>query len=92
MKSDKEAPVQSSAVTISDEAKPATMGVSRIWTSASARRNGVARKMLNCATDNFLYGMRLSKKTVAFSQPTESGGSLARRWFGKECGWLVYCD
>lgn len=30
------------------------------------------------------------KALVAFSQPTESGAHLARRWFGMEYGWGVY--
>lgn len=29
---------------------------------------------------------------VAFSQPTEAGTRLARRWFGKTFGWKVYMD
>lgn len=29
---------------------------------------------------------------VAFSQPTEAGVRLARRWFGKIWGWPVYVD
>jgi N-acetyltransferase len=33
-----------------------------------------------------------SKDDVAFSQPTEAGTRLARRWFGKMFGWKVYVD
>ena len=33
-----------------------------------------------------------SKDVVAFSQPTEAGTRLARRWFGKMHGWGVYLD
>jgi N-acetyltransferase len=33
-----------------------------------------------------------SKEDVAFSQPTEAGTRLARRWFGKMFGWGVYVD
>ena len=33
-----------------------------------------------------------SKEDVAFSQPTEAGTRLARRWFGKMFGWRVYVD
>jgi N-acetyltransferase len=29
---------------------------------------------------------------VAFSQPTETGTRLARKWFGKTFGWKVYVD
>lgn len=32
------------------------------------------------------------KALMAFSQPTEAGTRLARRWFGKRYGWLVYMD
>ncbi|KAK6397497.1 hypothetical protein LTR65_006474 [Meristemomyces frigidus] len=32
------------------------------------------------------------KDDVAFSQPTEAGARLARRWFGKLYGWAVYVD
>ena len=32
------------------------------------------------------------KEDVAFSQPTEAGARLARRWFGKLYGWSVYVD
>ena len=33
-----------------------------------------------------------SKELVAFSQPTEAGVRLARRWFGKMWAWSVYVD
>lgn len=81
---------RSSSIMISSNSTSATLGVSRIWTSTFARRSGVARKMLDSALDNFVYGMKVSKDMVAFSQPTQSGGNLARSWFGKESGWLVY--
>jgi N-acetyltransferase len=32
------------------------------------------------------------KRQVAFSQPTESGAKLARKWTGKSFGWSVYVD
>jgi len=32
------------------------------------------------------------KEAVAFSQPTEAGARLARRWFGKLYGWGVYVE
>lgn len=34
----------------------------------------------------------LDKDNVAFSQPTESGARLARRWFGKAYEWKIYVD
>ena len=37
--------------------------------------------------ERFVYGMRLGRGEVAFSQPTESGGWLARGWgYGKAGG------
>ncbi len=33
-----------------------------------------------------------AKGVVAFSQPTEAGIALARKWFGKDYGWGVYID
>jgi N-acetyltransferase len=32
----------------------------------------------------------ITKDRVAFSQPTEVGAKLARKWTGKKYGWLVY--
>lgn len=71
----------SSSVSVSDTAQPALLGVSRIWTCSSHRRQGIAARLLDCARDTFIYGMHLEKSMVAFSQPTESGGCLARSWF-----------
>lgn len=34
----------------------------------------------------------LLKEDVAFTQPTEAGARLARKWFGKLWGWGVYVD
>jgi len=89
---DTPAKIQSSSISIGDDAEKVLMGVSRIWTSSAHRRMGIAQTLLDTAADNFLYGMEVPKRQVAFSQPTESGGKLARRWFGKGHGWHVYVD
>lgn len=34
----------------------------------------------------------ITKDNVAFSQPTEAGARLARKWLGRNYGWLVYID
>jgi N-acetyltransferase len=34
----------------------------------------------------------MTKDQVAFSQPTDAGAKLARKWTGKKYGWLVYID
>ncbi|KAI9787589.1 MAG: N-acetyltransferase O1 (Establishment of cohesion protein 1) [Geoglossum umbratile] len=80
---------KSSSVSVSDESFPAVLGISRIWTSQSCRRQGVARKLLECAASTFIYGMNVPKTLMAFSQPTESGGELADRWFEGIKDWGV---
>ncbi|PVI03308.1 hypothetical protein DM02DRAFT_521221, partial [Periconia macrospinosa] len=82
----------SSCVSIANTADPAILGISRIWVSNLHRKHGIARRLLDSARCSFLYGMTVDKTKVAFSQPTESGGQLARRWFGRRAGWLVYMD
>jgi N-acetyltransferase len=83
---------KSSSISVSTATTTALMGISRIWTSNSHRKQGIATSLLDCARSDFLYGLTVEKEKVAFSQPTESGGNLARRWFGCEDGWHVYMD
>lgn len=89
----------SSSLEVESVSRPALMGVARIWTCSSHRRRGIAARLLDCARETFIYGMHLEKDMVAFSQPTESGGGLARGWFcvdgkGKEVKqrWAVYVE
>ena len=82
----------SSSISISDKQDVALLGISRIWTSRSHRRQGIASTLLECARRHFFYGMEVTKDLVAFSQPTDSGGKLARRWFEATVGWHVYRD
>jgi hypothetical protein len=83
---------QNSSISISIKSDPAILGISRIWTSNQHRKQGVATRLLDCARSDFLYGLKIEKDKVAFSQPTESGGNLARKWFGRSAGWHVYID
>jgi len=83
---------ESSSISISAAAYPAILGISRIWTSNLHRKHGFATRLLDSARSSFLYGMSIVRADVAFSQPTESGGQLARKWFGQRAGWLVYID
>lgn len=83
---------KSSSISISREAEPAILGISRIWTSVSHRRKGIAAALLDAVRGNFIYGMEVSKDMVAFSQPTESGGLLAKDWFGGAKTWHVYVE
>ncbi|KAF7590138.1 N-acetyltransferase O1 (Establishment of cohesion protein 1) [Aspergillus hancockii] len=78
-----------SAITVRSETHPAIVGISRIWTSGSSRRKGIAMDLLDCVVSNFIYGMEIPKEQVAFSQPTESGKTLAQSFFGDD-EWHVY--
>ena len=84
--------VRSSSISISDRPEVVLLGVTRIWTSRPFRRKGIAGILLDCARRHFFYGMEVTKDLVAFSQPTESGAQLARRWYGAETGWHVFRD
>jgi hypothetical protein len=86
------ADTDSSSISIGAAATSAILGISRIWTSNLHRKHGLATRLLDSARSDFLYGMTVDKAKVAFSQPTESGGELARKWFGQRAGWLVYVD
>lgn len=80
----------SSSITVGDETHPAIVGISRIWTSGSSRRKGIAMDLLDCVVVNFIYGMEIPKEQIAFSQPTESGNRLIQSFFGPDEPWHVY--
>ncbi|KAJ9361867.1 hypothetical protein DTO280E4_3700 [Paecilomyces variotii] len=80
----------SSSVTVGEERHPAIVGISRIWTSGSSRRKGIAMDLLDCVVSNFIYGLDIPKDQIAFSQPTESGCRLAEAFFGPGEQWYVY--
>ncbi|KAF2702646.1 hypothetical protein K504DRAFT_508761 [Pleomassaria siparia CBS 279.74] len=82
----------SSSISIGRDPEPAILGISRIWTSNLHRKAGIATRLLESARSDFLYGMTIEKAMMAFSQPTESGGELARKWFGRRVEWHVYID
>ncbi|KAK5086846.1 hypothetical protein LTS08_008253 [Lithohypha guttulata] len=71
-------------------ASKVVVGVSRIWTSETSRKKGIANNLLDCVLTQFIYGLDIEKEEVAFSQPTDMGAALARSWFGSETGWNVY--
>lgn len=75
---------------LDDKPTEVIAGVSRLWTSKSFRKKGIANNLLDCVTTQFIYGMDVDKEQVAFSQPTDSGAALAKSWFDAETGWGVY--
>ncbi|KAI5303816.1 N-acetyltransferase O1 (Establishment of cohesion protein 1) [Ascosphaera pollenicola] len=80
----------SSSITASTTVEPAIVGISRIWTSASSRRKGIAMDLLDCVRSNYIYGMEIPKEQIAFSQPTESGCRLIGAFYGDDTDWHVY--
>ncbi|KAF3479853.1 uncharacterized protein GIQ15_06829 [Arthroderma uncinatum] len=79
----------SSSLTLTKETYPALVGISRIWTSRSSRRKGIALDLLDCVVSNYFYGMEMARTQVAFSQPTESGCALMKTFYG-DSDWRVY--
>lgn len=84
--------LQSSSISHTTASDVALLGILRIWTSKANRKCGIATNLLECARNSFFYGMEVPKELMAFSQPTESGGRLAVRYFGIESGWHVYSE
>lgn len=80
----------SADLVLASEQSPTIVGVSRIWTSKTFRRKGIANNLLDCVMNQFIYGMEIDREKVAFSQPTDMGAALAKGWFGQAEGWTVY--
>ena len=119
-------PSSTQPIVLSKEVVPACLGISRIWTSPSHRRQKIAHILLDTAAALYysqlsIHRLRLEVSTeahwpakpaarpsmdemmrhveeleprtqVAFSQPTEAGARLARRWTGRAYRWRVYVD
>lgn len=79
-------------ISIAETGDHAWMGISRIWVSSGFRKKGIASALLDCASKTFRNSRTTPKELIAFSQPTQSGARLARRWFGQDSGWHVYTD
>ncbi|KAK6456776.1 ESCO1/2 acetyl-transferase-domain-containing protein [Scheffersomyces xylosifermentans] len=62
--------------------KNSKIGISRIWVASSWRRYGLAEAMLQVVLTNSIYGVSLAKSQIAFSQPSHSGGLLAKKFNG----------
>ena len=59
---------------------PVIMGVARIFTVKNYRRKKVGSTLLNAACSDFIYGLKILKTQVAWSQPSRSGAKLALAW------------
>ena len=58
------------------------MSIERIWVKKEWRGQGLGTKLVDLARDHFIQGLVLSKKDIAFSQPTQAGASFARKYVG----------
>ncbi|KUJ14973.1 uncharacterized protein LY89DRAFT_784012 [Mollisia scopiformis] len=56
------------------------MSVDRIWTRSSHRRKGYATRLVDIARSNFISGLALGKKDVAFTSTTQDGGRFAKSY------------
>lgn len=59
---------------------PAAIGIARIWTAPAARRQGLAVRLLEALRRCYARPLIISRKMVAFSQPTTEGLALATRY------------
>lgn len=67
---------------VSNRTIPVIMGVSRIYCVSNHRRSGFATSLLDISCKEFIYGLNVAKKQVAWSQPSASGARLAESWNG----------
>ncbi|ODQ49638.1 hypothetical protein SAICODRAFT_32401 [Saitoella complicata NRRL Y-17804] len=72
----------STSISLSPTPHSSLLGISRIWTSHSHRRQRIASTLLEVARENFVFGVRVGREMVAFSQTTGSGKGLAESFVG----------
>ncbi|EKD01055.1 hypothetical protein A1Q2_04553 [Trichosporon asahii var. asahii CBS 8904] len=59
---------------------PTPLGIHRVFTVPSLRGQGLAVAMLDAAAGHTVYGRSFKPEEAAFSQPTEGGRKLMRKW------------
>lgn len=57
---------RSSSISVSTTGDTVLLGISRIWVSNQYRKQGLARKLLDCTRSDFLYGLTVEKRLTAF--------------------------
>ena len=58
----------------------AHVGICQMWTHPSYRRIGVATKLIDAVRDTLIYGLKVHKNHIAFSQPTIDGFAFASKY------------
>ncbi|KAG7665481.1 ECO1 [[Candida] subhashii] len=75
--------IHSTQTIVPNQTNPrAKIGISRIWIAPKWRQYGIATRLLNIVMENSIYGVRLMKSQIAFSQPSTNGGLLAKSFNG----------
>lgn len=86
-------PLPSDTSSPPDDAAPScmptstTLGVRLIWTLNTARRQGIAGRLIDAARQCFEFGRVVPRGHVAFSQPTNDGLDLALGYCRKDEVW-----
>lgn len=57
-------------------------GISRIYVSKNFRRSGIALHLLQTSQKHLIYGLIVPKSKYGWSQPSSSGGKLAKQFNG----------
>uniref|UniRef100_A0A0K8STR2 N-acetyltransferase ESCO2 n=1 Tax=Lygus hesperus TaxID=30085 RepID=A0A0K8STR2_LYGHE len=73
----------------SEESYPAKCGITRLWVSPNARKQGIATAMANALRRNFMFGTILDLDDIALSSPTADGRIFGFKYF-KRNDFLVY--
>ncbi|KAG7745868.1 hypothetical protein KL912_005021 [Ogataea haglerorum] len=61
---------------------PLVIGISRIYVSHKYRRMGIGLRLLFAVQKHSIYGLRLTRYQIGWSQPSEFGGKLALSFNG----------
>lgn len=77
-------------LSLSPTTHPCSLGVARLFVPSTTRRLGIARTLLDSAAETFIHGCPLDPAAgdVAFTQPTNAGEAVMRKWGGG--GVMVY--
>lgn len=67
---------------VNDQILQLQAGISRIYVCSNFRRDRIGYKLLECIQNNLVYGMKLPKLTIGWSQPSSTGGKLAASFNG----------
>lgn len=67
--------------------KPVTeakLGIGILWTHPIARHRGIATTLVHTAREHAIFGMRVTRQDVAFSNPTQAGYNFALSYSNSE--------